>query len=200
MQIDITKDLACTHKQQKGKWSTKHQQRLTLSISLSDLQFRPAWFFSVFYKVPPAFAFRALNPAWVLVIHYNLLLLFFNQIYDSIIHSKCNFQMHLHVLAGHPKATYHKYKADTFGLKITMNVWPAVNSILHETLKCKWLYWPLHLLVVLSRIAFADWILPYLSTTKYVLLLNNIKIHNSQFFIFRAVHKKSLSAKFKGSK
>lgn len=26
-------------------------------------------------------------------------------------------------------------------------------------------YWPLHLLVVLSRIAFADWILPYLETS-----------------------------------
>lgn len=42
----------------------------------SDWQFRPSGFFNMFYKVPPAFAFRPMNPAWVWVIHYNLLLLF----------------------------------------------------------------------------------------------------------------------------
>lgn len=78
----------------------------------------PHDFSAVFYKVPLAFAFRALNPAWVLVIHYNQLLLFFNQIYDSTIYSKCNFQMHLRVLAGYPKAICHKCKEDTFGLEI----------------------------------------------------------------------------------
>lgn len=167
--------LACTHKEQKGKWSTRHQQRLPLSISLSDLQFRPPWFFSVFYKVPPAFAFRALNLARVMVIYYNLILLFFSLIkYMTLSYipnaiSKCIFMISKsnipQIQSGHIWSWNH------------CECLTSSNSILHYTLKWKCLYWPLHLLVVLSRIAFADWILPYLSTTKYALLSNSTENH-----------------------
>lgn len=50
---------------------SKHQQRRTSSFF--EWLHRPPWLFSVFYKVPPPVAFGALNPVWVLVIHYNLL-------------------------------------------------------------------------------------------------------------------------------